>query len=201
MYVYDIKNNSWTTLETPNASSNYAATLIGDDIYYTDGYDGEWYYTSTVSIYNIPTNTWRYEDGLSYCDEAVSPGSGVINGKLVQTGGRWGEYYGETFSYNLETKEWSKLPAPTNDTMYSPIACTYNNELYIFSNDNSGRLMKLTNTPSSKEPDNDYGYNTFAKPNKNLSYNATAWQDGDVITAPLLNKIENQLEALTERFL
>ncbi|MGH8426787.1 MAG: Kelch repeat-containing protein [Gammaproteobacteria bacterium] len=107
-YVYDPKNNSWTSIASaPAALDGPACAMIDGKIYMTEGQDANYDYPSALYIYDPETDSWS--TGASIPHAAGAYASGVaLNGKFYAIGGCNGFYCQDNSVevYDPATNSW-----------------------------------------------------------------------------------------------
>ncbi len=132
--VYDPLTNTWEEMAPiPTPKHNYATVVYNDKIYLfggsTQNGGNVWVQTSTVEVYDPATNTW--DTSVSLPSVRFNPGIGLINNKIIITGGISGnEAISDVDIFDPVSNAWSNgtsFPMP-NVAMGST---TLSNKIYI----------------------------------------------------------------------
>jgi Kelch motif len=143
-----VTSNSWITrANMPTNRTNLAAVTLknsaGQSIVYAIGGEYRRYPKTTVTAYNVTTNTWTFRRPLPQ-PLAGTNGAGVINGKIYISGGYSG-YDGKSrtralYMYDPATNSWTRkhdIPTVSGWSTFYPagngVTGVINGKLYVAS--------------------------------------------------------------------
>ncbi len=132
--VYDPQTNTWEEkAPIPTPKHNYSTVVYNDKIYIFGGATqigtNSWSHTSTVEVYDPATDTWDTSSSLPTI--RFNPGIGLINDKIIVTGGYSGGIVITSVDvFNPVTEQWSQgNPLPKKNVAMG--STTSNNKIYI----------------------------------------------------------------------
>ena len=113
--IYDVSNESWTTMELSEPRSQLAVAELSGKLYFAGGWNDAGEPSDVIDIYDVANDSWMKEK-LSI--PRIGPAVGSLNGKIYFAGGsnEADIHYDIIDIYDEATNEWSTSNLSTKRT-------------------------------------------------------------------------------------
>jgi len=141
IHCFDFATRTWTKIEytgeAPTRRTSHAAVLSGQTMYVFAGFSGE-KYLNDLYAFDLETHHWTdiSNESVGPKPEPRSRFCAAVHGNTMYILGGWNavNYFSDLYSYNFDTKVWSKIQHETwvLPSLSQCSLCVYQDFLFVF---------------------------------------------------------------------